>query len=57
MPTFFETLDKTKADEWFSSQSHFFHCFSLFNSCLGVVSLLDRGDYPENLHVVLCPNK
>ena len=34
-----------------------FHHFSPFNCCLSVVLYLDRGDYPENLQVVFCPNK
>ena len=36
-----------------------FHGFSTFNCCLtlSVVSELDKGDYPENSHVVFCPNK
>ena len=34
-----------------SSPSH----FSLFHSCLSVVLLLYKGDYPENLDVVFCP--
>ena len=32
-------------------------CFSLFNCCLSVVLQLEKGDYPENSHVVFCPNK
>ena len=31
--------------------------FSQFNCCLNVVLQLDKGDYPENSHVVFCPNK
>ena len=42
-----------KTNKWFSFPSH----FSSFNSCLSVVLLLDKGDYPENSHVVFCPNK
>ena len=34
-----------------------FHRFSPFNCCLSVVLQLDKGDYPENLQVVTCPNK
>ena len=34
-----------------------FHRFSLFNCCLSVVLQFDKGNYPENLHVVFCPNK
>ena len=30
-----------------------FHCFSPFNCCLSVVLYLDKGDYPDNLQVVL----
>ena len=33
-----------------------FHRFSPFNSCLSVVLWLDKRDYPENSHVVFCPN-
>ena len=36
-----------------SSTSH----FSILNCCLSVVSLLDKGHYPENSHVVFCSNK
>ena len=37
---------------------HFiFHRFSPFNCCLSVIMLLDKGDYPENLQVLCCPNK
>ena len=31
--------------------------FSPFNCCLSVVLQLEKGDYPENSHVVFCPNK
>ena len=31
--------------------------FSSFNCCLGVVLQLNKGDYPENLHVAFCRNK
>ena len=34
-----------------------FHRFSPFNCCLSAVLWLDKGDYPENSHVVFCPNK
>ena len=34
-----------------------FHRFSPINCCLSVVLKLDKGDYPENSHVVFCPNK
>ena len=30
-----------------------FHRFSPFNCCLSVVLQLDKGDYPENLQIVL----
>ena len=33
-----------------------FHRFSPFNSCLSVVLLLGKGDYPENLRRLFCPN-
>ena len=32
-------------------------CFSPFNCCLSVVLQLDKGDYPEDSHVVFSPNK
>ena len=35
----------------------FFHRFSPFNCCLSVVLWLDKGDYPENSHVVFYLNK
>ena len=31
--------------------------FSPFNCCLNVVLSLDKGDYPENLQAVFCPDK
>ena len=31
--------------------------FTVFTFQLLCVFLLDKGDYPENLHVVFCPNK
>ena len=34
-----------------------FFRFSSFNCCLSVVLQVDKEDYPENLHVVLFPNK
>ena len=34
-----------------------FHRFSPFNCCLTVALQLGKGDYPENSHVVFCPNK
>ena len=34
-----------------------FRRFSLFNSCVSVVLQSDKGDYPENSHVVFCFNK
>ena len=43
-------------DKWISSPSNFFS-FLPFNCCLSVVLLLDKEDYPKNLHVVFCPNK
>ena len=30
--------------------------FSPFNCCLSVSLQLDKEDYPENVHVVFCPN-
>ena len=36
-------------DQLFRFSSH----FSLFNCCLSVVLQLDKGDYPENLQIVL----
>ena len=42
-----------KADKCPSSTS----LFSPFNCCLGVVLWLEKGDYPENSPVVLCPDK
>ena len=41
------------ADNCHSSMSQ----FSPFKCCLSVVLYLDKGDYPENLHVVSCPSK
>ena len=41
-----------KANKRPSSTSH----FSLFN-CLSVVLWLDKGDHPENWHVVFPPDK
>ena len=29
----------------------------LLNCCLSVVLQLDKEDYPENSHIVFCPNK
>ena len=34
-----------------------FHRLSPFNCCLSVVLQLDKGDYPENLHVEFYPHK
>ena len=34
-----------------------FDRLSQFNCCLNVVVELDKEDYPENSHVVLCPIK
>ena len=40
------------------SPSFFYIFFFIpFIGCLGVILLLDKGDYPENWHVVFCPNK
>ena len=46
-------FDHDRHDNIFSSVSH---C-SPFNCCLSVVLWLDKGDYPENSHVVFRPNK
>ena len=35
----------------------FYIHFPPFNCCLNVVLWLDKGDYPENSHVVFCPYK
>ena len=45
-------FDHDRHDNIFSSVSH---C-SPFNCCLSVVLWLDKGDYPENSHVVFRPN-
>ena len=37
--------------------SPIFHRFSPFNCCVSVVLWLDKGDYPDNLQVVFCPDK
>ena len=50
MPTLFQELDKTKTDRWISSQSHFLNFLS-------VVLSLGKRNYPENMYVVVCPNK
>ena len=34
-----------------------FHQFSPFNRCLSVILWLDKGDCPENSHIVFCSNK
>ena len=34
-----------------------FHRFLSVNCCLSVFLKLDKGAYPENSHVVFCPNK
>ena len=48
---FFRALDskKTKADKCLCSTSQ----ISPFSCCLSVVLLLDKGDNPENVHVLL----
>ena len=35
----------------------FFIVFPPFNCGLSVILLLNKGDWPENLHVVFCPKK
>ena len=42
-----------KADKCLSSTSH----FSLFNNVLGFFCSLTKRDYPQNWHVLFCPNK
>ena len=54
--------DSDSSKHWTKQISDFarhliFHRLSPFNSCLGVVLQLGKGDYPENLPVVFCPNR
>ena len=49
----FCSIAQPKADKCPSSASH----LPPFICCLSVVLYLDKGDYPENSHVVFCPDK
>ena len=46
-------IAQPKAGKCPSSISH----FSSFNCSSSIVLWLDKGDYPQNLHVAFCPNK
>ena len=54
---FFQAVDIAHPRKCISSSISLFVSLLSFNFCLGVVLLLDKGGYPENLHVVFCPNK
>ena len=49
-------MAQSKTDKWLLISSSFSSFFAV-NCCLSVVLELNKGDYPENVHVVFCPNK
>ena len=55
---FFQAPDRAHPEKINRLALHLiFDRFTQFKCCLSVVLKLDKGDYPENWHVVSSPNK